>query len=140
MVVDQGLQTRRIVRQVVDHRRSLIGDHRHDQDGEHDQRDCKAEDHHEGGHRAIDAKPFDAVRNRIEQIGQRHARDERQQNAMQQPDQCDADQQRRDPEQNLPLQCHRHPLPNNIVLAAGRRDAHVGHPVTQIEADRQQRQ
>ena len=60
---------------------------------------------------AADAQPLGPPRDRIEQIGQRHAGHERQQHVAEQPEHRDEHRERRDPERDLPLQSSspRHP-------------------------------
>ena len=47
------------------------------------------------GNGAADAEPLHPLRQRIEQIGERHAGDERQQHVAEQPEQRDQDDERR---------------------------------------------
>ena len=101
-------------------------------------------DDDERRNRPADAQPLAAPRDRIEQIGERHPGHERQQDVAEQPQHRDEHRERRDPEDDLPLESHQQrttpPDPGASASIAGFRRIHVAHPLGEIEADRKQGQ
>jgi len=71
---------------------------------DHDDGNDDDRQHDQGGHRPADTEAFTAARQRIEQIGERHAGDERHQHGAEKPQQRDEYGERRHPERDLPLQ------------------------------------
>ena len=103
-------------------------------------------EHDDRGEGAADAEPLQPVDQRIEQIGERHADDERQQHVAEQPEQRDENDQRAEPEDELPLERQRRSrglrgfrhLAHSLTAASVRAD--MADPFGDIEGDRQQRQ
>jgi hypothetical protein len=107
---EDPLQGRTIIRQALAEARDLIaedGDEQHEAD--HQQHDKSKKDDRDR-RPAPKAEPLQSVGHRVEEIGEHQARDEGQQHAAEQPDKQHEDDERREPEGDLPLKCHRCPL------------------------------
>jgi hypothetical protein len=107
-----------------------------DHEAEHE----RADDDQRGDQPA-DAEALQPVRDRIEQIGKRHAGDERQQNLVQDPQRGHADKKRQHPERHLARERHLVPVARQDVSPGApcitvSRGAHVAHPFAQIHRDR----
>ena len=112
----QRLQPRDIAGQLFDKGAELRDQDRHEQQDEQHERQNDGADDHQRGDEPVDPHALQPVGERIEQIGERHAGDERQQNFAQDPDGRDADHERQHPEGHLPRQ--RHPSPRLAASVA----------------------
>ena len=82
-IADECLQPLHVLRQVLDEGRELVGkDRRHDKE-QADEHQHEAAENEQRGDQPADAALDKPVRQRIEQVRERRADDERQQNMMQ---------------------------------------------------------
>ena len=121
-VRDQRLHLGDIFRQLGDERAELAGENGHDQDPEQQQRQREYSDDEQCGDEPADAELLEAVGERIEQIGNRHAGDERQQDVAQQPQQQREGGDGQRPEHHLPHRHHRRrprkALPGSVISSS----------------------
>jgi hypothetical protein len=105
-IAEQRLQPRHIAGEIIDERRQLAAqDRRYQQDQEDDRHHHQSDDRQRAG-QPVDAKAFEPVGDRREQIGDGRTGDERQQDLTQQPQQQHDSGKRRQPEYDLPLGRH----------------------------------